>query len=65
MVKEGYDHIQRHVEEYLVGFEPLVVIEIFFFSIYLVLPAALGPGGVYSASNRNEYHKQKTNISGE
>jgi hypothetical protein len=25
-----------------------------FFSIYLILPAALGPG-VYSASNRNEY----------
>jgi hypothetical protein len=29
-----------------------------FFSIYLILPAALGPG-VYSASNRNEYEKQK------
>jgi hypothetical protein len=28
------------------------------FSIYLILPAALGPG-VYSASNRNEYQKQK------
>jgi hypothetical protein len=27
------------------------------FSIYLVLPDALGPG-VYSASNRNEYQKQ-------
>jgi hypothetical protein len=26
------------------------------FSIYLILPAALGPG-VYSASNRNEYQK--------
>jgi hypothetical protein len=26
--------------------------------IYLILPAALGPG-VYSASNRNEYEKQK------
>jgi hypothetical protein len=32
------------------------------FSIYLSLPAALGPG-VYSASNRNEYQKQK-NVSG-
>jgi hypothetical protein len=32
------------------------------FSIYLILPAALGPG-VYSASNRNKYKKQK-NISG-
>jgi hypothetical protein len=28
-----------------------------FFSVYLVLPAALG-AGVYSASNRNEYQKQ-------
>jgi hypothetical protein len=28
------------------------------FEIYLILPAALGPG-VYSASNRNEYQKQK------
>jgi hypothetical protein len=27
-----------------------------FFSIYLTLPAALGPG-VYSASKRNEYRK--------
>jgi hypothetical protein len=27
-------------------------------SIYLILPAALGPG-VYSASNRNEYQKQE------
>jgi hypothetical protein len=26
------------------------------FYIYLILPAALGPG-VYSASNRNEYRK--------
>jgi hypothetical protein len=33
------------------------------FSIYLILPAALGPG-VYSASNRNEYQKQKNNVSG-
>jgi hypothetical protein len=29
-----------------------------FFSIYLILPVALGPG-IYSASNRNEYQKQK------
>jgi hypothetical protein len=35
-----------------------------FLSIYLILPAALGPG-VYSASNRNEYHKHKNNVSGE
>jgi hypothetical protein len=33
-----------------------------FFLIYLILPAALGPG-VHSASNRNEYQKQK-NVSG-
>jgi hypothetical protein len=32
------------------------------FSIYLILPAALGPG-VYS--NRTEYQKQKNNVSGE
>jgi hypothetical protein len=35
-----------------------------FFSIYLSLSAALCHG-VYSASNRNEYHKQKNNVSGE
>jgi hypothetical protein len=29
-----------------------------FFSIYLILPAALGPG-VYSASKRNEYQEQE------
>jgi hypothetical protein len=34
------------------------------FSICAILPAALGPG-VYSASNRNEYQKQKNNVSGE
>jgi hypothetical protein len=33
-----------------------------FFSIYLILPAALGPG-VYSASNRNEYQKQRKHVS--
>jgi hypothetical protein len=30
------------------------------FLIYLILPAALGPG-VYSASHRNEYQKHKNN----
>jgi hypothetical protein len=35
-----------------------------FLSIYLILPAILGPG-VYSASNRNEYQKHKNNVSGE
>jgi hypothetical protein len=33
------------------------------FSMYLILPTALG-AGVYSASNRNEYQKQKSNASG-
>jgi hypothetical protein len=33
-----------------------------FFSMYLILPAALG-SGVYSASDRNEYQRQK-NVSG-
>jgi hypothetical protein len=32
--------------------------EVTVFSIYLILPATLDPG-VYSASNRNEYQKQK------
>jgi hypothetical protein len=36
----------------------------YFFSIYLILPATLRPG-VYSASNRNKYQKQKNYISGE
>jgi hypothetical protein len=34
------------------------------FKIYLILPAALG-AGVNSASNRNEYQKQKNNVCGE
>jgi hypothetical protein len=36
----------------------------FFFSIYLILLVALGPG-VYTASNRNEYRSRKKNASGE
>jgi hypothetical protein len=35
-----------------------------FSSTYLILSAALSPG-VYSVSNRNEYQKQKNNVSGE
>jgi hypothetical protein len=35
-----------------------------FFSIFLILPAVLDHG-VYSVSNRNEYQKQKNNVSGE
>jgi hypothetical protein len=34
------------------------------FSIYLILLAALGPG-IYLASNRNDYQKQKNNVSRE
>jgi hypothetical protein len=34
------------------------------FSIHLILPAALDPG-VYSASNRKEYEKQKNIVSAE
>jgi hypothetical protein len=34
------------------------------FSICLILSAAVGPG-VYSASNRNGFQKQKNNVSGE
>jgi hypothetical protein len=35
-----------------------------FFSLYLILLATLGPG-FQSAANRNEYQKQKNNVSGE
>jgi hypothetical protein len=35
-----------------------------FSSIFIIFLAALGPG-VYSASNRNEYQRQKNNVSGE
>jgi hypothetical protein len=34
------------------------------FSIYLILPAALDPG-IFSASNKNEYQKQKNIVSRE
>jgi hypothetical protein len=46
----------------VVGSRPDYVIE--FVSIYLILPAALGPG-VHSASNRNEYQKHENNVPGE
>jgi hypothetical protein len=36
----------------------------YFFSVYLIIVAALGPG-VYSASNRNEHQKQENNVSEE
>jgi hypothetical protein len=35
-----------------------------FFSVYLILPIALGTE-IYSASNRNEYQKQKKYVPGE
>jgi hypothetical protein len=35
-----------------------------FFLIYLILPAALDPG-VHTATNRNEYQKQKNDVYGE
>jgi hypothetical protein len=38
--------------------------EVMIFSVYLILPATPGPE-VYSDSNRNEYQKQKNNVSGE
>jgi hypothetical protein len=44
------------------GLRPHEVTE--FFPIYLILPTTLSPG-VYSASDRNEYHKQKHNVSEE
>jgi hypothetical protein len=46
----------------VVGSRPDEVNE--FFSIYLILLAALGPV-VYSATNRYEYQKQKNNVSGD
>jgi hypothetical protein len=54
----------RHyaVSQKVAGSSPDEVNE--FFPIYLILSATLGPG-VYSASNRNEYQKQKDNVSGE
>jgi hypothetical protein len=44
------------------GSRPDVVNE--FFSIYLILPTVLGPE-LHSASNRNEYQKQKINVYGD
>jgi hypothetical protein len=46
----------------VVGSRPDEVNE--FISDNLILPAALGPG-LYSASSRNEYQKQKINASEE
>jgi hypothetical protein len=46
----------------VMGSSPDEIVE--FLLMYLILPAALGPG-VHSASNRNEYQKEKKNVSGE
>jgi hypothetical protein len=55
--------LQNHAaSRMVVGSSPDEVTE--FLSIYIILPAALGPG-VHSASERNEYQKQKSNVSGE
>jgi hypothetical protein len=47
------------------GSRPDAVIDFFFFfSIFVILPASLRPG-VYSASSKNEYQRQKSNVSEE
>jgi hypothetical protein len=38
----------------------ILIIDLFIYANYLILPAALGPE-VYSASNRNEYQKHRNN----
>jgi hypothetical protein len=70
----GYKSVMGHAAALVVkalchkpegrGFEIRFGDSFFFFSIYLILPAPLGPG-VYSASNRNEYQKHTNNVSGE
>jgi hypothetical protein len=42
---------------------PIRSLDFFFFSIYLILPAALGPG-VDSAFNRNEYQESSWGTKG-
>jgi hypothetical protein len=46
----------------IMGLSPHEVVE--FFLIYQILPVILG-SGAYLAFNRNEYQKQKNNVSGE
>jgi hypothetical protein len=48
----------------MVGPRPDEVNDFFSFLIFVNLPATLGPG-IYKTPNRNEYQKQKNNISGE
>jgi hypothetical protein len=56
----GHKAISRRV----VVTTPDEVNDILPISVFLILPAALSPG-VYSNSNINEYHKQRSNVSGE
>jgi hypothetical protein len=58
MARGGYGTILQAAK--VAGSRPVKVNV--FFLIYLILPAPLGPG-VYSASKRNEYQKQKNNVS--
>jgi hypothetical protein len=61
----GVHHDKRHAvatSRKAAGMRPDEVYELF--SICLILSAKLGPG-VYSASSKNEYQKQKNNVSGE
>jgi hypothetical protein len=59
-------HYYINFTQSLLTFRPtLFIYDLFKDAIYLILPAALGPG-VYSASNRNEYQKHyNNNVSGE
>jgi hypothetical protein len=52
---------EMEIYQKVVGLRPGEVNE--YFSVYLILLVTLGPV-VYSASNRNEYQKQKSDISG-
>jgi hypothetical protein len=63
-VRYIYRHIQTAGRSYKRTFLKIMKVpDKVIFQIYLILPAALGPG-VYSASNRNEYQKHKNNVSG-
>jgi hypothetical protein len=55
MRKSNIDTLDNATSLKVPGSRPDEVTD-FFFLIYLILPAALGPG-VHSASNRNEYQK--------
>jgi hypothetical protein len=42
-----------------------VVVEALCYKLYVAGPSAAQGAGIYSASDRNEYQKQKSNVSGE